>query len=636
MKRILWIVSCVIALIVPFGSRESAAQISVGPNVQVSRDAGNVTHHEVLIAADPADAKRLIACSMIGPLPDGKRPAGVYASFDGGKNWSRVLTEDERMVSADPACVFGINGSAHFTIMSIDRGRKPVQLLKAYHSNDGGKTWTASKLPGGSTDSIDREFLVADTTNSMHRGRVYIHAQLPISNVDGSRTKTFVLYRSVDGGKTYERPVQRVSADRNLSIIPGNAVVLSDGTFIAIFAQNAYDKRNDGYPTGEPKPASQPNSHIRVVTSINGGDTLDRVLEVSDMYADWRTEVGSLMPRLAADVFTTVFRDRLYAVWADGRFGGRTQVILSYSTDKGKTWMKPRIVNDDRVPKHGGLERSVAMPSVAVNKDGVVGVTWHDRRNSTNDIDYEVRFAASFDGGQTFTKSVKVSDKPNVFDKGESWPLKGLALLDKTSAARLVVVRDEYVAGGDTADLTTDANGIFHSLWVDNRTGIRQVWTSAITVQGGALKHGDSALAKLDDISSRIDIEVVDSSFDRRRSEGTLSVRLKNISKETIAGPIKLRALGVISELGTATITNADNGLTGDGAVWDFTRLIEDGSLAPDELSGVRSLAFRLTDLQPFKQMNAPFKWVFLDFDAVVLGSVKPATISQAAPDLRN
>ncbi len=618
MKRILWIVSCCVVL---FGSKESAAQITVGPNVQVSRDAGNVTHHEVLIAADPGDAKRLIACSMTGPLSDGTRPASVYASFDGGRNWTRVLTEDERMYSTDPACAFGINGSAHFAIMSSTRGHNPVRLLKTYHSNDGGKTWAPSTLPGGSTDSIDREFVVVDTTNGPHRGRIYIHAQLPIYGIDNSFARTIAVFRSLDGGKTYERSVQRVASERNSTLIPGNAVILSDGAFVTLFAQEALDKRNDGYPGGGPKAASQPNGNIKLATSINGGDTLEKVIDVSDTYADWRTEVGGLMPRLAVDVFTTTFRDRLYAVWADGRFGGRTQVVLSYSTDRGKTWSKLRLVNDDRLPRNGDLERSIAMPSVAVNKDGVVGVSWYDRRNSTNDADYEVRFAASFDGGQTFTKSVLVSEKPNVFDKGEFWSLKGLALLDKTSAARLLVVRDEYVASGDTADLTADATGVFHPVWIDNRTGVRQVWTATINVAGKALKHGDAELAELEDVSSGIQIEVVDSSYDRQRNEGTLSVRLKNISDQTIVGPIKLRALGVISELGTATITNADNGVTGDGAVWDFTTLIEKGSLVPGQVSGVRSLTFRLSDLRPFKQTNGLYKWIFLDFDAVVLGS---------------
>ena len=109
--------------------------------------------------------------------------------------------------------------------------------------------------------------------------------------------------------------MQRVAADRNSTLIPGNAVILSDGTFVTLFAQQALDKRNDGYPSGEPKPAFHPNGNIKLAMSGNGGDTLDRVLDVSDTYADWRTEVGGLIPRLAVDVFTTTFRDRLYAAW---------------------------------------------------------------------------------------------------------------------------------------------------------------------------------------------------------------------------------------------------------------------------------------------------------------------------------
>src|SRR5689334_20542634 len=117
MKRILLFVSGAVALVAGIGSRESAAQIAVGPNVQVSRAADQITHHEILMAADPSDAKHLIACSMMGPLPDGKRPAAVYASFDGGNSWSRTLTENERNVNSDPACAFGIDGFAYFSIM---------------------------------------------------------------------------------------------------------------------------------------------------------------------------------------------------------------------------------------------------------------------------------------------------------------------------------------------------------------------------------------------------------------------------------------------------------------------------------------------------------------------------------------
>jgi hypothetical protein len=37
---------------------------------------------------------------------------------------------------------------------------------------------------------------------------------------------------------------------------------------------------------------------------------------------------------------------------------------------------------------------------------------------------------------------------------------------------------------GDTAGLVADADGVFHALWIDNRTGVHQVWTATIAVRG--------------------------------------------------------------------------------------------------------------------------------------------------------
>jgi hypothetical protein len=100
------------------------------------------------------------------------------------------------------------------------------------------------------------------------------------------------------------------------------------------------------------------------------------------------------------------------------------------------------------------------MPTVAVNKDGIVGVLWYDRRDSDDNLSYYARFSASTDGGATWLPSVRVSESPNTA-KGKS---------------------GSGVTGGDTAGLAASADGIFHALWIDNRTGVQQVWTSAITV----------------------------------------------------------------------------------------------------------------------------------------------------------
>jgi len=47
-------------------------------------------------------------------------------------------------------------------------------------------------------------------------------------------------------------------------------------------------------------------------------------------------------------------------------------------------------------------------------------------------------------------------------------------------------VRGTSIQPGHTAGLAADANGIFHPLWIDGRTGINQVFTADVTVTGNA------------------------------------------------------------------------------------------------------------------------------------------------------
>ena len=102
------------------------------------------------------------------------------------------------------------------------------------------------------------------------------------------------------------------------------------------------------------------------------------------------------------------------------------------------------------------------MATVTVSRDGVVDVPCYDRREANDNPAYHARFAASFDGGLTFSPSVRVSAAPN-----------------DPKAQR---DGQPFVAtGGDTAGLTAAADGRFHAAWIDNRLGLQQVWTAAIT-----------------------------------------------------------------------------------------------------------------------------------------------------------
>src|SRR5262249_1121780 len=156
---------------------------------------------------------------------------------------------------------------------------------------------------------------------------------------------------------TFGRPTQRFPLDNSTAFHPGPAVVLSDGTFGALVAQWIIAKRNDSYG-GSPGPASPIDGVIKFVTSTDGGETLNAATKVDSAYGDWRGG-WSRSAAVAVDGTSGIFKDRLYAVWADGRFGGRTQIVMSYSSDKGKTWSAPKIVNDDRRPAPPGA-RTVA------------------------------------------------------------------------------------------------------------------------------------------------------------------------------------------------------------------------------------------------------------------------------------
>jgi hypothetical protein len=104
-------------------------------------------------------------------------------------------------------------------------------------------------------------------------------------------------------------------------------------------------------------------------------------------------------------------------------------------------------------------------PCVAVNRDGVVGVLWYDTRDHRADFGWGVRFAASTDGAKNFRPSVRISEK-------DAEPGRGLGRPGRFSSS-----------GGDTSGLAAEPDGAFRAAWIDNRTGVPQIWTTRISLR---------------------------------------------------------------------------------------------------------------------------------------------------------
>ena len=328
--------------------------------------------------------------------------------------------------------------------------------------------------------------------------------------------------------------------------------------------------------------------------------------------ADWHGCQGWTpgLPVLAADASGGPFQDRLYLTWPDQRTG-RCEILLSSSSDKGKTWSPPRTVNDDQSPAQRLLGRHHMLPAVAVNKAGIVGVAWSDRRDAAQDTrQWTARFAASFDGGVTFSPNVALSPDGSAAPTSGYMPIMAHASGGGHRRPRARggnIQLDigpqwiDYLTPADTAGIAAGSDGTFHTIWVDHRTGIPQVWTSAVRVDGKGQLHGSAELAALADVTQSITVDFANTEYDPATRTVALDVSLTNTSKVPIAAPLKLRVVWLTSSSAVAEILDAEGGATRAGAVWDFTGQLSNGRLAPGATSKPKRLRFRLDELGDFR-----------------------------------
>ncbi len=604
-------------------------QIVVGPTVQVSKAFGSLAHGENLAAGDPQHPGRLISCSMV--FPNDAYKAFVinqycYVSFNSGKSWEPSLKLTEGWGDQDPVATYGRGDDVYVVTLvarDADKPKDPDPDAPPRHdsntvvfkSTDGGHTWGES----GRFETIDREFINVDTTDGKYAGRVYVVGQGSVRDiVGGSSASAIKMWRSLDGGRTFLGPAVAAYPQGSIIAGVGTGGILSDGTLVAMFGLVKPGRKQNL----EEEPTVGPNAEIHVIMSKDGGETFNKSHKVADWRIDRQRSEGGMLGQLAVDPGSKAFKDRIYVVYPE-IVSDRIQIRLSYSADKGKTWSKPVTVNDDRSPVEGGKGPDHLLPTVGVNKDGVVMVAWYDRREAKDNLGWRVRAATSLDGGETFSESVPVTDGVNAYLPSTSWNVSGGASSDDKIPLVSVFLRlgPFFNSGGHTSGMAVDADGTFHPTWIDNHTGVAQLWTASIKVDGTAVKHGAADLADLEDISKSVNLELSKLSFDRETGNVSIMAQVKNISKDTVEGPVKVRVLTLESESGVPEITNADNGQNGTGAVWDFTGQISGSKLESMKLSEPKKLTLRITDLRPFRQ-GKDFKSGVLNMETHIYGKL--------------
>ncbi|UCE36095.1 MAG: exo-alpha-sialidase [Thermoplasmata archaeon] len=134
--------------------------------------------------------------------------------------------------------------------------------------------------------------------------------------------------------------------------------------------------------------------YIYFSKSTDGGNTFTQQKKVSDNpLID-----GQRMPSLGVD-----YDNNIYVVWVDYQ-GTDTNISYAKSTNGGDNFTIRKQVNDDP-----GIAKQY-QPSIAVNEEEKIFITWLDEREGG----YNIYFANSTDGGNTFSSNQKINNGPNI------------------------------------------------------------------------------------------------------------------------------------------------------------------------------------------------------------------------------
>ena len=558
--------------------------ITVGPNVQVSTSHDAYSYNEVRIAADPFDAKHLIACSTQSSNTNADSGTVVFVSDDRGASWRRTL-EVATNGASDEECEFGNHGDAYFVTGDYEDSTDMSTIREnVYWSGDAGNTW--QQRP--SLPFIDREQMAVDRTDGKWRDTLYILGLGwgEVSPTTGPliHSSASTVYRSRDRGRFFNF-TQVLRSDPKEGILHTHPVVLSDGTLVFLTRRNestlmVYASRDNG------------RSFSRVSVQVSGvGRTPELTVARDDL-----------------------FKDRLYAVYC----GAQTPYLIISDTG-GKTWSVPLAIEPSIGP--------CLMPQVAVNRFGIVGISWYSGKpghrynvssNGSEDgsifnerTDLDVRFTASFDGGKTVLPSMIINPIRNPK------PLQIRPYIQFFfSPARSKFVWDFMTPKGlgETAGITADAYGSFHADWIDYRTGTGQVWTTRIDVSGTVASvrtdiveassapppatemiprpgadltlsedapqtESSTAQPSAKDVTTNYKAHMLRLAYDKKSGIFEADIQLEGPVDQLKRG-VYFQAELVPQSRSNATFLNADNGLPSTGARWFFTKSPEPKSAA--------------------------------------------------------
>jgi len=254
--------------------------------------------------------------------------------------------------------------------------------------------------------------------------------------------------------------------------------------------------------------------------------------------------------------------------------------VLS-SKDMGLNWSSPVQVNDD----HTQADQNT--PTLAVNNDGTLGISWYDRRNDPKDNCFQEYFSASVDGGLTFLPNVAVQEHPTCTIQPGNWQSNVSQSHDVPRGTYNVVLSSpglRFMNAGETQGMASLGDRRFQLGWINGESGVMQLSSTIVKVSASALGL---------DVGEFLEVRTTAPGMDLMEKTVSMQVVVTNRSRRALALPLAIELTRVDSIFDGLKVRNSDNRLPGVGAVWNLASSSPDKTvLRPKEASAPLVLRF--------------------------------------------
>ena len=346
--------------------------------------------------------------------------------------------------TTDPWVSYDRAGKAYQSALSIDAAQTLSGVL-ASTSTDDGANWSTPKTivrDDNPTNFNDKDSITGDWTRAGYAYATWIRTAHPSENLsDTGLAHSFafrgqpMFSRTTDGGQTWSAP--EPMTNQNVFAQGNQIVVLPDGTLVNVSAVLVKGSGN------------QPNAQgfVAVLRSKDGGLHWSAPVKIANQGTALLTDpdipnptsfdetirAGDFIPDIAVDHATGA----LYVVWADGLGTPNNNVVLSRSTDGGRHWSDPVIVDNTPGPH-------AFNGTVEVTGDGTVAVLYYDFRNNTpaDGLPTDVWLTHSHDGGATWSEQ----HVTGPFDMEQAPVSRGFFLGDYQGLAAIGEDREDLIA----------------------------------------------------------------------------------------------------------------------------------------------------------------------------------------------